>query len=259
MRRGAVLVAATAVLVVTPAIASVREVQIGRSVEGRPLRAVELGDRHGRRKVLVVGCVHGDECAGVAIVDALERLQPPAGVDLWLVADLNPDGARADTRQNAHGVDLNRNFPWDWRHLDGAYDSGPRPLSEPESRAASRLILRVRPQISIWFHQHEGVVDTSGGDVAVERRFSRLVGLPLRRLSREPGSAVGWENHHLHGGTAFVVELRAGVLPTASAFQFARAVLAVANGVARPEVSRRPRIRPPSAMSERPATPGRSR
>ena len=228
MRRGAVLVAATAVLVVTPAIASVREVQIGRSVEGRPLRAVELGDRHGRRKVLVVGCVHGDECAGVAIVDALERLRPSAGVDLWLIRDLNPDGATADTRQNAHGVDLNRNFPWGWRPLTGVYDSGPRPLSEPESRSAERLILRVRPQISIWFHQHEGVVDASGGDVAVERRFSRLVGLPLRRLAREPGSAVGWENHRLRGGTAFVVELRAGRLSARSALRFARAVFALA-------------------------------
>jgi len=80
-------------------------------------------------------------------------------------------------------------------------------LSEPESRIAYHLILRVRPQISIWFHQHERAVDESGGDVAVERRFAALVGLPLRRLPREPGSAVGWENHRLPGTTAFVVEL----------------------------------------------------
>jgi hypothetical protein len=52
---------------------------------------------------------------------------------------------------------------------------------------ATASILRVQPRISIWFHQHERVVDESGGGIAVERRFSALVGLPLRRLPREPG------------------------------------------------------------------------
>jgi murein peptide amidase A len=59
---------------------------------------------------VVVGCIHGNETAGIAIANALERLSP-RDLDLWIVADLNPDGAAADTRQNAHGVDLNRNFP----------------------------------------------------------------------------------------------------------------------------------------------------
>ena len=103
-------------------------------------------------------------------------------------------------------------------------------LSEPESRAAYRLILRIRPVISIWFHQREGVVDASGGDVRVERRFSQLVGLPLRRLPREPGSPVGWENHRFPGGTAFVVELRAGSVSAESATREAGAVLTVAAG-----------------------------
>jgi protein MpaA len=51
------------------------------------------------------------------------------------------------------------------------------------------------------------LVDESGGDVRVERRYARLAGLPLRRLARYPGSAAGWQNHRLPGGTAFVVEL----------------------------------------------------
>jgi protein MpaA len=91
--------------------------------------------------------------------------------------NLNPDGYAADTRQNAHGVDLKRNFPWAWRPL--------------------------------------------------RRRFSALVGLPLRRLPREPGSAVGWENHRLPGTTAFVVELPAGSVSSKAAVRYARAVLAL--------------------------------
>jgi len=220
--------AIAALLLTLPASAHARRVVLGHSVEGRPVDAVELGDPHSSNKLLVVGCIHGNECAGLAIVGALERLPMPAGLDLWVIENLNPDGHAAGTRQNAHGVDLNRNFPWVWRPLGGIYDSGPRPLSEPESRIAYHLILRVRPRISIWFHQHERLVDESGGDIAVERRFSALVGLPLRRLLREPGSAVGWENHRFPGTTAFVVELPAGSLPSAAAVRYARAVLALA-------------------------------
>src|SRR5438067_6918300 len=204
-----------------------RHLLLGRSVEGRRIEGVELGDPHSSRKMLVVGCIHGNECAGLAIVRALKRLAPSAGFDLWVVQNLNPDGYAAGTRQNAHGVDLNRNFPWAWRPLSGTFDSGPRPLSEPESRIGYRLVLRVRPRISIWFHQHERVVDQSGGNLHVERRFSRLVGLPLRRLPREPGSVVGWENHRLPGTTAFVVELPSGSLSAKTAARYARAVLAL--------------------------------
>jgi protein MpaA len=219
--------ALAALLLTVPTSEHLSRLLVGRSVEGRRIVAVELGDPRSANKLLVVGCIHGNECAGLAIVRALERLRPQAGLDLWVIENLNPDGYAADTRQNAHGVDLNRNFPSAWRPLRGIYYSGPRPLSEPESRIAYHLILRLRPRISIWFHQHERVVDESGGDVAIERRFSALVGLPLRRLPREPGSAVGWENHRLPGTTAFVVELPAGSVSSAAAVRYARAVLAL--------------------------------
>ncbi len=183
---------------------------IGHSVRGRLIEVVALGDPDAPRKLLVIGCIHGDESAGVAIANRLASGAPPARAMLWVIKDLNPDGVAAGTRQNAHGVDLNRNFPWRWRPLGHRGDqqySGKQPLSEPESRAAHALILRVRPRITIWFHQPLGAVDKSGGDVRVERRYARLTGLPLRRLTRYPGSAAGWQNHRLSGSTAFVVEL----------------------------------------------------
>jgi murein peptide amidase A len=204
-----------------------RTVVLGRSVEGRPIIAVETGNASSPRKVLVVGCTHGDECAGTAITDRLVTLRATMRVDLWVIRELNPDGAARGTRDNARGVDLNRNFPWRWRALEGVYDSGPRPLSEPESRIAYKLIRRLRPVLSIWFHQHLDLVDESGGSIAIERRFAALAGLPLARLAREPGSITTWENHALTG-TAFVVELPPGRLPPAAASRLARAVLAVA-------------------------------
>jgi len=202
-----------------------RRVVIGRSGTGRPLVARVVGDPAATRKVLVVGCIHGDENAGIAIVRRLRAVRPPPGTALWLLEDLNPDGVAARTRQNAHGVDLNRNFPYAWRPLGRRGDqqySGPHPLSEPEAHAARAFILRVRPQITVWFHQPLGLVDESGGQVAVERRFARAARLPLQRLTRYPGSVAGWENHRLPGSTAFVVELPRTLQ---SPGRYARAVL----------------------------------
>ena len=205
-----------------------RTVTLGRSVDGRPITAVETGDLDARRRALVVGCIHGNETAGIAIADRLAASPPPPGLDLWILSDLNPDGVAAGTRGNADRVDLNRNFPWHWRSLSGIYYSGAHPLTEPESRIAYRLIRRLEPSISIWFHQHLDVVDESGGSIAVERHFATLTGMRLARLTREPGSVIGWSNHQDPAGTAFAVELPTGQLSHSAASRYARAVIAVA-------------------------------
>ncbi len=180
-----------------------------------------------------MGCIHGNECAGLAIVRRLERLGPEAGVDLWLMPEANPDGTALNQRQNARGVDLNRNFPWGWRPLPRAtYYSGPRPASEPETQVALRFLRRLHPTVTIWFHQHMRLVDASGGDISIERRFAHLVGLPLVRLGPYSGTVTSWENHHLPNTTAFVVELAAGSLPPAEADRYARAVRDVIGGTA---------------------------
>jgi len=204
-----------------------RVLTLGRSVDGRPINAIENGDFDSPNKTLVVGCIHGNETAGIAVADRLARSRSPRELDLWTIPDLNPDGVAAGTRGNQHGVDLNRNFPQRWQRLSGLYYSGPRPLSEPESLIAYRLISKLRPTTSIWFHQHLDVVDESGGSLAVERRFAALTGLRLARLTREPGSVASWENHRFHAGTAFVVELPAGPLDGEATARFARAVVTV--------------------------------
>jgi murein peptide amidase A len=200
-------------------------VLLGRSVEGRAITAVEVGDPSDTT-VLVVGCIHGNEPAGIAVARRLERLSPK-GIDLWIVPDLNPDGRAANTRGNAHGVDLNRNFPYRWRPMHGVYASGPRPLSEPEARIAYRLILRIQPTVAVWFHQHLDLVWASGGKASVERRFARISGLPYHRLPALAGSAIDWQNHRLPGTTAFAAELPAGPASAPAIARYVRAVLAM--------------------------------
>jgi murein peptide amidase A len=201
--------------------------QLGRSWQGRPIDAIEVGDPAGVR-VLVVGVIHGNETGGLPTVRALERLKP-AGIDLWIVPDLNPDGVAAGTRQNSRGVDLNRNFPWHWHPMTGVYDSGSNPLSEREARIAHSLILRLHPHLTIWFHQHLDLVYASGGDPQVEKAFARASGLPYKALPPLPGSAIDWQNHALPGTTAFAAELPAGQPDPAAVARYVRAVLAAAH------------------------------
>jgi hypothetical protein len=73
------------------------------------------------------------------------------------------------------------------------------------------------------------LVDLSGGNPQVERRFAALVGLPVRQLTRYPGSVPTWENHRFPSSTAFVVELAPGGLHAATAARYAHAVLALAS------------------------------
>lgn len=203
-------------------------VVIGHSVQGRPIVAWKYGRASARRKILVVGCIHGNECAGLAITAALRRQHLPNGVQLWLVPEMNPDGTAADTRQNAHGVDLNRNFPYRWRPIsDPTYYSGPRATSEPETRAAMRLVRRIRPAVTISYHQHMDLVDMAGGDRGVARRYAQVAGLRPTCLTFLSGVETGWSNHTFPGTTAFVVELPAGPVAPDALARHVRAVRAM--------------------------------
>jgi protein MpaA len=206
--------------------AALATLTLGHSVQDRPIVATRVGDPAAPVRVLVVGDVHGNEPAGEAIVGRLKRADV-AGVVLYLVRTGNPDGRAANMRQNARGVDLNRNFPWRWRSgPPGTYFPGLRAGSEPETQALMRLVERVKPQLAIYYHQHLGItVRAPGADPAIQRLYARRTGLPLRSLPAYRGTAIGWENHLLSAGSAFVVELKAG---PANARLHADTVLALA-------------------------------
>ena len=199
-----------------------------------------VGSPRARVNVLVVGTVHGNEPAGRAVVKRLAAVRPPRGTALWLVEEANPDGARAGSRHNANGVDLNRNFPFRWTPIDGTYESGPQAASEPETRALQSFIERVQPRVTLWYHQALRMIVKSEGDPALERLYSRASGLPRRRLPAYHGTAVSWQNDRFSDDTAFVVELPGGRLPAWGVVRHARAVRAVARAVAPPRVVPRP-------------------
>jgi protein MpaA len=228
---------------------------IGRSGQGRPIRALRVGNPRARTKVMVVGAIHGNEPAGKAVIARLRRSHPPRGTALWLVSDANPDGAAAGDRHNAAGVDLNRNFPYRWRPQDGVYESGPSPASEPETQVMQRFIERERPRVTVWYHQALTMVVKSAGDAALERRYASRGDLPRGRLPAYTGTATSWQNHLLSGGSAFVVELPGGPLSPEGVRGHSAAVLSLAKAIAPPRSARAQRSRRPARSTGARAAP----
>ena len=205
---------------------------VGRSVDGRAIRAVRIGPPGAARRLLIVACVHGDEPAGEAITRRLRFVRPPADTSIWVIDRANPDGCAAGTRKNARGVDLNRNSPWHWAHINGpggVFYSGPRAWSEPESRRAGCL-RRARPS------GHHDLVPPARRPGRRVRRRRRQHRARLRAARRDAaralglyrGSFTGWQNTNLPGTTAFVVEFQAGAVPAADVKRHVSAVLALA-------------------------------
>jgi protein MpaA len=188
-----------------PAVVEVRT--LGHAVSGRPIRAWRLGEP-GKRRIVLVSTMHGDEPHTRRILESLRDGRPITGVDLWVVPTYNPDGLARGTRRNARGVDLNRNYPYRWADLDGSHESGPRPRSEPETRAMMAFLREVDPRRVISFHQPLHGVDTDTKDAGFARRVARALRLPRTSLDCGGlchGTMTMWFNHHF-AGSALTVE-----------------------------------------------------
>ena len=184
---------------------------LGTSVQGRPITALRVGS--GPRKLVLVGATHGGpERNTFQLATELAahfRANPaavPSGVRLYIIPTLNPDGLALDIRQNANGVDLNRNMDTradtcpanDWQHtVEGAYGivsdtGGPFSESEPESRLIRDFLLDASGVVFIH---------TSGGVV-----FPACEHAPSAALARVYAAAAGypyipkWDLSEITGG-----------------------------------------------------------
>ena len=125
----------------------------------------------GKRPLLLMGGVHGDEPLGVLLAQqTLEMLRraEAEGEPLcpWvLIPCLNVDGYAKNTRVNGRGVDLNRNYPsksWSPDHEKERYNPGPHAGSEAEVKAVVQLMTEIQPRLVIHCHSWKPMVVCAG-------------------------------------------------------------------------------------------------
>jgi hypothetical protein len=128
---------------------NVHIVELGKSVEGRPIQMAELGS--GKVKILMWSQMHGNESTTTkAVLDAISFLssQNPIAKELLkkcqfrIIVMLNPDGAVRYTRENANGVDLNRD----------ALDQ-----TQPESKILRKAYEAFSPNFSFNLHDQRTI------------------------------------------------------------------------------------------------------
>ena len=144
---------------------SLRWDTIGWTVEGRELSVAAIGEP-ADRAVVVVGSIQGDQAGTRQLVLSLANYfegnpaRIPGDVAFYLLPSLNPDGNAAESRFNANGVDLNRNWDTtDWRAKAAVpgYEAGkpgaggPTPLSEPETSAAADYVYALSTRVDEVF------------------------------------------------------------------------------------------------------------
>lgn len=195
-----------------------KKLVIGHSTKGRPIKAYLIGDANAPNRYLVMGQMHGDEPAGRLVAhDRLLNKDPVKDVALWIVPTMNPDGSIRNTRTNARGVDLNRNFPsktWVRQGKGTRYYSGPRPASEPETRAIIRFFTRIEPRTIVSLHQPLAAVDYSGGSRAVTQWLAEHLRLPVADIQVSGGGTMtSWYNPKFPKKTAVTVELPPSTSP----------------------------------------------
>lgn len=220
----------------------------GTSTQGRPLRAVRVpGRATGLPRVLCSANIHGPEFIGAMTALTLlgsadnDEWSIPERAELWVIPCLNPDGyartweaggegALAQLRTNANGVDLNRNFPRpapspSWlpgagseRRGDATY-RGTAPLSEPETAALDRLCREQSFHASANLHSFMGtIIPASVRDKHSFRAYKALCAAfahgqshsRYRRLSSRTLDVFTGEQedhqHHVHHTWAVCVE-----------------------------------------------------
>lgn len=164
---------------------------------------------------LLLAAQHGEEAeTGLLARRLLERV--PGDETAWAVVQVaNPDGLLNATRQNAAGVDLNRNFPcasWspepsytfppgidpELRELPNRTSRsspGPEPGSEPETQALMALVHELAPPLVVDLHAPiELILVREGVPPEPVELLANATGLPVvSELTVEsPGAFDEW-------------------------------------------------------------------
>ncbi|XP_037037661.1 zinc carboxypeptidase-like [Bradysia coprophila] len=158
-------------------------VTVGYTYEGREIRAVKLSHKEGNQAIVIEATIHAREWITSAtatwILNELltstdaEVMEIASNIDWYFIPVFNADGfvytkttnrlwrkTRYPHYKLCYGVDLNRNFDYQWMSV-GASDNpcsetfgGPVAFSDPESRALRDFYVERKEDIKVYLAFH---------------------------------------------------------------------------------------------------------
>lgn len=157
---------------------------IGHTVQKKPIQA-HFWNNKSPVNILLLGGVHGDETEGVtASLGVLNELfdKNLFKFNLVLIPCLNLDGLFAKTRQNANGVDLNRNLKtkdWSPEFTKFRYYPGKEPLSEPENQALMKILDSQKFNMIFTLHSWKPMLNTNGDCSQIQEVLAEMTGYKI--------------------------------------------------------------------------------
>ena len=152
---------------------------------------IELVGEFSDRNILIIGVFHGDEPQGKYLIEKYltqKKYYISKGVgSVLFIPCLNPDGLKNNTRTNANGVDLNRNFPTKNWGEDGSsagenssdYFGGESAGSEIETQFVIDVIEKYKPKLILTLHAPYKIVNYDGPAIEVAKKISAIVDYPV--------------------------------------------------------------------------------
>ncbi len=131
------------------------------------------------KNILVIGVFHGDEPQGKFLIE--QYLKENNDTRLLFIPCLNPDGMAQNTRTNANGVDLNRNFPTqNWELTErNEFFGGENAGSEIETGFITEIIEIYNPELILTLHAPFKVVNYDGNAQEISEKISQIINYPV--------------------------------------------------------------------------------
>lgn len=157
---------------------------IGYTVQKKPILSY-FWNNNSDVNILMLGGVHGDEIEGVtAALGILDQLfnKNLFKFNFTLIPCLNLDGLFAMTRQNANGVDLNRNLStkdWTAEFTKVRYYPGKKPLSEPENQTLMKILDAKEYKFIFTLHSWKPMLNTNGDCSLIADVLTEMTGYKI--------------------------------------------------------------------------------
>ncbi len=158
-------------------------IKSAKTLNGNTIELFDIQNGRYDKTVLIIGVFHGEEPQGEYLINRYMKTDL-SGIKnrLLIVPCLNPDGKKQNKRQNANGVDLNRNFPTkNWKKTDNPeYFGGNSPESEIETKFMTEIISKFRIDAILSIHAPFKIVNYDGPAKELAKKISEITGYKVQ-------------------------------------------------------------------------------